>query len=256
MLMLNKQFKYLLKRDFQEMKKNFFALIISCFFCHSAAAGDHLPFGLYLNMHGGASSNLTGQSQQVNVNLLPSANYTLSSRQYWNGVVGLSLLKDVQFQQKEMSYGLGAFYFFPSTVSGNIYQAGLYNNLSYTYLTYNIPIYALAKTTFEFSKLPTPIFFDVGIGPNLLLISNYSEQIINPDSLPDNAFGSSTNISFSVTAGAGIHMDKIIPNHPLECGYRFFYLGSGLLALNNNQYLNKLGTGQIFSNSILCSIKI
>ncbi len=132
----------------------------------------------------------------------------------------------------------------------------MYNNLSYTYLTYNIPIYALAKTTFEFSKLPTPIFFDVGVGPNLLLISKYSEQIINPDSLPDDAFSSSTNVSFSVTAGVGVHMDKIISNHPLECGYRFFYLGSGQLALNNNQYLNKLGTGQIFSNSILCSIKI
>lgn len=238
------------------MKKKFFAWIISCFFYHSASAGDQLPFGLYLNTHVGASSNLTGQSQQVNVNLLPSANYTLSSRQYWNGVVGLSLLKDVQFQQKEMSYGLGAFYFFPSTVSGNIYQAGLYNNLSYTYLTYNIPIYALAKTTFEFSKLPIPIFFNVGVGPNLLLISKYSEQIINPDSLPDNVFSSSTNVTFSVTAGVGVHIDKIIPNHPLECGYRFFYLGAGQLALNNNQYLNKLGTGQVFSNSILCSIKI
>ena len=211
---------------------------------------------IYFNVHGGASNNLIGQSQQVGVNLMPSANYTLSSRQYWNGVVGLSLLKDTQFLQKNMSYGLSAFYFFPSIVSGNIYQAGLFNNLSYSYRAYNSPIYATAKTSVESSKLPMPIFFDVGIGPNIMLTSKYSEQIINPDSLPDNAFGSSTRAAFSATAGVGFRNEKILPGHPLECGYRFFYLGSTQLAIKNNQYFNKLGTGIMFANSVICSIKI
>jgi len=210
----------------------------------------------YLNVHGGASNNLLGQSQQVSVNLMPSANYTLASRQYWNGILGLSLLDDRQFLQKNMSYGLSAFYFFPSTVSGNIYQAGAFNNLSYSYLVYNIPIYATAKTILEVPKLPMPIFFDIGIGPNFLLTSKYSEAIINPQSLPDNAYSSSTNVSFSITAGLGVRNDKILPGHPLECGYRFFYLGSSQLTIHNNQYLNELGTGNVFSNSLICSLKI
>ena len=113
---------------------------------------------------------------------MPSANYTLSSRQYWNGVVGLSALRDTQSLQKNISYGLSAFYFFPSTVSGNIYQANVFNNLAYSYLAYHIPIYATARTTVDSSKIPMPIFFDVGIGSNILLISKYTETVINPDS--------------------------------------------------------------------------
>lgn len=74
--------------------------------------------------------------------------------------------------------------------------------------------------------------------------------------VPGNDFSGTTNVAFSVTVGAGVKINNAFESTPIECGYRFFYLGKGDFKRNTVQLLNDLNTGQTFGNAIMCSMHI
>ena len=63
-----------------------------------------------------------------------------------------------------------------------------------------------------------------------------------------------TTTAFSATAGIGIKLNNVIKTIPLECGYRFFYLGKGHLNTLSDQVLNTLKTGDDYANAIICAV--
>lgn len=74
--------------------------------------------------------------------------------------------------------------------------------------------------------------------------------------IPDNIFKGNTSVTLGASVGVGIKFDKVklVHNTNLECGYRFFYLGNSDLTKANGQVQNNLSTGNVYANSVLCTI--
>lgn len=196
-----------------------------------------------------------GLAQNSNIQTLIGNRYTVDNNNQGNAVVGLGYyLKRVSQQRLQFNYGLNAFYLAPTKVSGVIIQEQLLTNLSYQYDTQHLPIYVDAKAILKTNNERYSLILDGGVGPNFMFINNYRDTPLNSYTDPDHAFTSNSNVAFSATAGLGIRMNHFIKKVPLECGYRFFYLGQGELAKNNNQIINLLKTGNIYANAIICGL--
>ena len=115
----------------------------------------------------------------------------------------------------------------------------------------------MAKSTIDLKSPTYALTLDGGIGPNFMHTSGFNETSIPGGyTNPQNIFSSNTTTTFSATVGAGIKVKQFFGQAPLECGYRFFYLGQGHLNVIDNQALNKLNTGQAYANAIICSITV
>ena len=196
-----------------------------------------------------------GKTQHINIQNLVGNTYTANGGQRNNGLVGIGYLIDgPDIRQMQMSYGLNWFYLPKTTVSGTVIQEDLFANLAYHYNITQYPLYIIAKSTIP---TPSPLYaftVDIGIGPNFIQTSDFKESSINNNSVPDVLFAGQTTITFSATASVGIKFNRVFSQAPLECGYRFFYLGQGNFAKNNNQ-LNTFTTGSMNANAVICSIK-
>lgn len=84
----------------------------------------------------------------------------------------------------------------------------------------------------------------------------FQEHSLDGITIPDNIFSSHTSTVFSATVGFGVKMKHVFGPAPLECGYRFFYLGQGNLEPSSNQVLNALNTGSVYANALICSITV
>ncbi len=72
----------------------------------------------------------------------------------------------------------------------------------------------------------------------------------------DNIFTGRTTTTFSATVGASLRLKQVFGELPLECGYRFFYLGKGKFNVSSNQVLNSLETGDGYANAIICAVNV
>lgn len=196
-----------------------------------------------------------GKAQVINIQGLSGNQYTVHNNNPSNGLIGLGYFIDgLEQERAQLAYGLNLFYLGPTNVQGYIFEEQRYNNLAYTYKIRHMPLYLEAKAKIKTPKEAYNVTFDAGIGPNFMRAGSYQETALNAFTLPDNAFISQTKVNFTATAGAGIRINQVLGNAPIELGYRFFYLGEGQLSINNNQLMNTLKTGHIFSNAIVCSI--
>lgn len=230
----------------------------SCFSIYALPAKINTSkHGVETDIHLGVSQVLTGKLQNIPVHSVPPARYSTNHQDNWNGLVGFSLLKDVRkLEHFDFNYGLSMFYLFKQSVSGEVFQAGLFNNLGYSYSVQNLPVYLHGKTLFhDIPHLPA-FAIDIGVGPNVMKVSRYTEWRINPTSRLDNAFKQHTSAAFSATAGIALHFANVFDKAPMACGYRFFYLGSGELQPRNLQFLSALSTGSSFANALVCSLVI
>ena len=50
--------------------------------------------------------------------------------------------------------------------------------------------------------------------------------------------------------------NHLFGERPLECGYRFFYLGQGSFNIINNQVTTALNTGNVYANALVCSVTL
>ena len=200
-----------------------------------------------------------GEAQDINIQGLVGNHYAFTSNNHnqSNGLVGLGYYLDgFHYDHVQLNYGLNVFYLGPTSVSGDVIQEQLYSNLNYHYKIQHTPLYLDAKAIIKTNSERYNVTLDVGVGPNFMRTSNYSETPLDVYTIPDNAFSAHNNVAFTATAGLGFRLNNIFGEKPLECGYRFFYLGKGQLARNNDQLINTVVTGNTYANALLCSVTI
>ncbi len=156
----------------------------------------------------------------------------------------------------DLAYGLNFFYLAKTQVSGQIIQEQLFTNLAYRYNVTHYPLYAMVRATMkpQHDYMPFGITVDTGIGPNFIQTSNFSEASLDGITLPDNIFKGNSTATFTATAGLAIRFENVLSKTPVECGYRFFYLGQGDFTKQNDQVLTTLTTGNNFGNALMCSL--
>jgi hypothetical protein len=203
--------------------------------------------------------SIQGKSQHINIEGLIGDTFTVTKDSGSNGLVGFGYFVDGPERGRfDLSYGINAFYMPKTSVSGYVTQEGLFNNLAYGYNTSHFPVYAMAKSTIDLKSPNYALTLDVGIGPNFMKASGFKEYSLDGGvTLPDNIFSSRTSTLFSATAGIGLIRNHVFGNAPLECGYRFFYLGDGANFNNTtNQVLSTFSTGPMYANAIVCGVTV
>lgn len=181
----------------------------------------------------------------------------MSNHSSSNGLFGLGYyIAGLDKKQFKLFYGINGFYLAGTAVNGTIIQEDEFTNLNYSYRVQHIPIYFGAKAIIKNTNPKYNATVDAGIGPNFMRVYNYTESPLNDYTIPSNGFASHTNVAFSAMAGVGLRLNQVFGQAPLECGYRFFYLGQGQLSINNNQLLNNVKTSNVFGNALLCSITV
>ena len=214
-------------------------------------------------MHGhgviqlGGYWSIQGKPQQININGLIGDYFTVTDKHDSNGLVGLGYFIDGQDKDWfKMKYGVNAFYLAKTGVNGNVVQEGLFTNLAYAYDVTHYPLYFVAKSTFKTKSPNHHITLDAGIGPNFIKTSNFHESSLDSVTIPDRIFSGKSTTTFTATAGIGIEFNAFFGKAPLECGYRFYYLGQGNFNTLSNQVLNNLNTGNNYANAVMCSITV
>lgn len=218
---------------------------------------DYLSQGHAVVQLGGYWSK-EGKAQHINIDTLIGDDFTISKNDGSNGLFGLGYFVDGQQRGLfNMAYGVNFFYLAPTSVRGTVVQENLFTNLSYAYHVTHYPVYAVAKATLN---TPSPAYsfgIDAGIGPNFMHTGNFHEESLdNGITIPDSIFSEHTSTTFSAMAGVGIKLNQIFGQAPLECGYKFFYLGEGSLSKKNDQVVNALKTGSSYANAVMCSITV
>ena len=202
--------------------------------------------------------SIQGKAQHVNIEDLIGDDFTVSSNNSSNGLVGLGYFLDGQEKSNfKMSYGVNFFYLPKTGISGTVVQESLFTNLSYGYNVTHYPVYAIAKSTIDLNSTRYALTADIGIGPNFMSVGGFQEQSLdNGVTIPDHIFSGRTTTTFSATAGFGIKLNHVFGEAPLECGYRFFYLGQGNFNVLTNQVVTHLNTGAAYGNAVMCAITI
>lgn len=205
--------------------------------------------------------SIQGKTQHVDINSLIGDNFTISSKHPNNVLLGIGYLINGKDRSSfngdsKLSYGLNFFYLPKTGVSGTVVQENLFSNLSYGYNISHYPLYAVAKSTINLNAQPIALTIDAGIGPNFMRLSQFHETSLDGITIPEAIFSSRTNTVFSATAGLGIKFNHLFGERPLECGYRFFYLGQGSFNIINNQVTTALNTGNVYANALVCSVTL
>ena len=233
---------------------------------YSAASGAVKPFlsksyTLFKQGHPlfqlGGFWGTAGDRQHLNIHGLVGNTYTVNNQTTSNALVGVGYFLEGQaIRFMRLSYGLNWFYLPKTSYYGTVTQENLFTNLSYRYEITHYPLYATVKSTSAISESSKyALAVNVGIGPNFMKTAHYREKLINSNSVPNTPFPGKATTTFSATVGGGIKRNNVFGGAPLECGYRFFYLGQGNFGRNSNQ-LNTFTTGSAYANAILCSISI
>jgi hypothetical protein len=199
-----------------------------------------------------------GKAQNINIKGLIGDRYTVRSSSNQNVLVGLGyFLNGPEEDWFKIAYGINAFYLASTTVKGYVVQEQLFPNLSYQYNVTNVPIYIAAKGEIPDNNQKYALTLDLGIGPNVVTTSNYHTNSLDGGiTIPEKLFSGKTTTSFSAMAGIGIKVNNVLGQIPLECGYRFFYLGAGSFNTLNSQVINSLETGNGYANALVCSATI
>ncbi len=214
--------------------------------------------GHFLVQLGGFSA-VQGKEQNISIaeNLVGNR-YTVTTHNQGSGLVGLGYLVDgpVFKERFPIYYGIDVFFLGQTSVHGYIIEENTFTNLSYRYKTQSIPLYFTAKTVLNTNSDKFKLVFDAGVGPNFMNVSHYNEMALTTYTISDNAFSDRNNVTVSATVGAGIRFNNAPDRLPIECGYRFFYLGQGEFTVNNNQVLNTIKTGNNYANAVVCTVTI
>ena len=219
----------------------------------SALASYGLPPG-FTSLEFGLFSSTQGETQDIDIQGLVGNQYTVNNNHAANGFVGLGyFLEALKTDDFQLAYGLSGYYFAPTSVKGTVVQEHTFSNLDYSYNIQNTPVYLAAKAKFKQTDR-YDFTFDAGLGVNFMRISDYSETPTNDYTLPDNAFSSQNNTTFSAMTGVGVRFNNVIGKNSLECGYRFFYLGSGQIKSDNAEVQTPLKTGNVYANALVFTL--
>lgn len=217
------------------------------------------PFKAHLLAEIGGYSALQGKAQNIYIaeNLVGNR-YTVSAHNQGSGLVGLGLILDApQYSPRfDLSYGANVFFLGQTSVRGFIVEEQTFTNLAYDYKLRHIPLYFMLRTAAKTRWDTLKLAVDLGVGPNFMSVSRYRETPLNTFTLTDINFKDRSNVEVAATAGVGLRFNDREGQIPLECGYRFFYLGRGHFKVNNDQLINTLSTGNNYANAFVCSVII
>lgn len=199
-----------------------------------------------------------GETQNIGIVSLIGDKYTVTSDNQSNILLGVGYyVQGYEQAWLSLMYGLNAFYFGYTTISGNIIQEGIFTNLSYRYRLANYPLYFATKAFITTNSDKYTVTVDLGIGPSVSNTSQFSESSLDGGiTIPGNDFAGRTSVVFSAMFGFGISLNQFICQSPLEIGYRLFYFGSTNLKTLNSQITNPLKTGNNFANAIVVNFSI
>lgn len=225
----------------------------------AANASNSLAHGKFAFQLGAAYTH-AGKPGHIGINTLIGDNLSVTSHNDIKPLIGFGYyVNGSNYSLADMQYGLNAFYIPDAGVGGNVTQENTFNNLSYGYNITNIPILLDAKAELHTRHPSVTPTFDIGLGPNFLQTSNFTEHSLDGGvTVPDNILQGSTKLTLAATIGIGMKFNnvKIYRDSPLECGYRFFYFGQGNLSRSSNQVTNTIKTGNDYANTLLCSVAI
>ncbi|MCX7114664.1 MAG: hypothetical protein NTW08_01950 [Gammaproteobacteria bacterium] len=244
--------------------------VLSCSVCmlaqnvaaSSKAAYSSLPFSydkphrhVVIQMGGYLISR--GLSQHVSIDELVGNQYTLSQHHASNALVGLGYFLDgSDIGTFQMNYGINGYYLPHTPVNGNIAVENFFTNLSYRYQIQHVPVYLVTEARLKNHSQHYQVALTAGVGVDFMRTFNYEEAPLNSNAVPQNNFAQKTQETFTAMTGIGLRFNHVFGEAPLECGYRFFYLGQGSLKINNDLYQNALKTGSNYVNALLCSVTI
>lgn len=219
-----------------------------------ASVYSTLKQGHFEFMAGGYWSH-HGRSQHIDIEGLVGDYFNLEHSADANALVGLGYLMDARdYGSLQLHYGIKAFFLPRASASGTVYQEDVFSNLSYKYHISNYPVYLGAKASIPLLKYPAALTVDAGLGPNFMHTGGFREHSLDGGlTLPDDIFSGRTATTFSATAGAGLKIASVFGGNPLECGYRFFYLGKGRFNRTTDQVITPLRTGSAYANALLCT---
>jgi hypothetical protein len=221
-----------------------------------AAFLDSLSKGHAVLQLGGYWS-AAGASQHINIQGLIGDDFTVVQSGGSNGLVGVGyFLKAPYGEAYQLRYGVNAFYLPSTSVTGHVVQESLYTNLSYRYNLTHYPIYAMGQAEVKTKWPGHDVVLDVGIGPNFMQLQQFKESPLALNTLPDMMFYGHGATVFSATVGASIKLNQLIGQLPLACGYRFFYLGQANFSTASSQVLDRLSTGGVYANALMCTVSI
>jgi len=240
------------------------AIALTCFIMQPAFSWYSNSLYNFLNPNcakivlqlGGFSAH-QGEDQDIGITGLIGDRFTVTQHNDQNVLVGLGYYVDGPgYGMVNMMYGLNAFYLPHTEVKGNIIQEGMFTNLGYRYSVNNYPIYVAAKGQIFNDSNWYNVTFDLGLGANVISTSDVNERSLDGVTLPDHAFTGNTSAAFSATVGVGVKFNNVYRNVPVECGYRFFYLGKGDFSKTTDQLTSTLKTGDSYANALVCSVTV
>ncbi len=217
-----------------------------------------LPKKGYFLIQGGLYWSNQGISQNMPIEDLVGDYFNVTQHQSENGLLGIAYYQP-RFQVSQFSFDLGlqAFFLAKTRVSGSITQEDTFTNLNYRYSVTHYPIYGMAQYSIPSKPSSFSFLFDIGLGPNILITNNYINYPTNSFTLADPNFDGTTQVTLSATTGLRIRFNELFHGTlPVECGYRFFYLGNGYLTPTTEQFLRHLKTGASYGHAAICGVKI
>lgn len=230
--------------------------IVTLTLAASQATSLNISQGHFL-FEAGAFSATQGKTQDINIDGLIGDRFNVTNQHDSNALFGLGYLIDGFNRNRfSLNYGVNAFYLTQTKVSGTIDQELIFTNLAYSYEVRHLPVYAAAKAQINTNSEALAVTLDAGIGPNFMKTSNYHDWPLDEMILPDNAFLGRSKVTFSAMAGIGLKLTPISGHAPLECGYRFFYLGEGGFNVRTNQILTPLSTGKNYAQALVCTVTV
>jgi len=219
------------------------------------------PLKPLILLEGGGFSASQGSVQNIGIEGLIGDHFTLAHPQAQNGLLGLGLYwQGREYPRYDVFYGINAFFFAHTIVSGYVVQEDTFVNLFYRYSLYNYPIYLAAKAIKHSDNYS--LTFDFGVGANIINTAHFYEYpLMGSDAIPDTyILAGQQSLAPSAMIGIGIKFKSIYgyslfnESLPLEIGYRFFYLGRGKLNKINSELMNTLNTGTNYANAIILTI--
>jgi hypothetical protein len=162
-----------------------------------------------------------------------------------------------EMDNSSFSVGLEGYYLSKTSVGGNILVEQQFENLGYGYEARHIPVLLSAKANISKPSSKYGLILSGGIGPNFVETSNYKEHSLDGGiTIPRDSFVGKSSIKLSASMGVGIELKEAIGKRPIDCGYRFFYLGRTGLNRNNALINNNLSTGSNYAHAFICSAKV
>jgi hypothetical protein len=231
-------------------------LLMVSFCCCLASSYSFAFKQVELPIQLGFFSAHSGKEQHINLEGLIGNQYTITDGRTNRALIGAGyFISGLNKENFQWSYGINGFYFGQSSVSGNIIQENLFTNLSYQYNIQHVPVYLATKAKIYTSRNQYSVILDGGIGSNFMRLSHYNDIPLDDITVPDSPFLKHSTAVLSVTAGLGLRLENgAFEKLPLECGYRFFYLGQSSFNSYTTQQLNKFSTGKNYANALICSV--